>query len=312
MSFLTRYAYKMDRPILYGDTVTERLHGRYITPTDIPKIGGHRRILPGTILGNNNRPVSRSKIISPYTSNGTSVIVSNPWAHKVGDVLKIISVPGATAAAENTAVAAASAAAFGTITAISSVGDRQVTTVTIASPAVGNIFSLNIDGITISHTATTTVAADTATALEALYNSQKSQTSTWADLDVAVAGAVLTFTHRYAREIFVISSSVAQGSGGSTGTATVVAISAIGTLTITAATDNGNQVIGTKIGTITDVPLGIVTEEYYLTDNELQDRATDLSVVTMGAINTLSLPYIDGHIVASLPRLSWMPPYLTA
>lgn len=309
---LTRYAYKLERPILYGDTVTERLYGRYINPIDIPKIGGHRRILPGTILGNNNRPVSRSKIISPYTSNGTSVIVSNPWAHKVGDVLKIIGVPGATAAAENTAVTAASAAAFGTITAISSVGDQQVTTVTIASPAVGNIFTLTIDGVSFSFTSATTTAADTATGLLGVYNSQKSQTSTWADIDAAVSGAVITFTHRYAREIFVVSSSVAQGVGGSTGTATVAVTSAIGALTITAATDNGNQVIGTKIGTITDVPLGILTEEYYLTDNELQDRATDLSVVTTGSINTLALPYIDGHIVASLPRLSWMPPYLTA
>lgn len=306
---LTRYAYKMERPILYGDTITERLYGRYINPLDIPKIGGHRRILPGVFLGNNNRPISRSKILSPYTSNGTTVIVDNPWAHKVGDVLKVIGSPSAMPNEEYTAIASASAAAFGTITAISPVGDRQVTTVTVASPAIGNVFNLIIDGVSFSHTATTTVAADTAIALVNIFNSQKSQTSSWADIDASAVGGVITFTHRFAREVFVISSSVVQGSGATTGTATVSVTSAIGALTITPATDNGNHAIGTKIGTITDIPLGVVTEEYYLTDNDLQDRPTDLSVVTMGTINIYALPYIDGHLTKSLTRLSWMPVY---
>jgi hypothetical protein len=306
---LTRYTYKLERPILYNNVNTERLYGRYINPADIAKIGGHRRIIPGTILTNTNRILPRAKIISPYTSEATTVIVNNPWAFKVGDVLRVIGTPSSTPAAENSGIVGATAAAFGTVTAVSATDGPQVTTVTIASPAVGNIFTLAVDGISFSFTAATTTAADIAIGLKAAFDAQKSQTSTWADIDATVASAVITFTHRHPREVFTVSSSVAQGTGGSTGTATVAVTTAIGALTITASATNGNQVIGTKIGTITDIPLGIITHEHYLTDDEGQDRGEAIAVYNMAAINTLSLPYLDGHIVASLPRLSFVPPY---
>ncbi|ACC81160.1 hypothetical protein [Nostoc punctiforme] len=306
---LTRYSYRIERPVLYNNVNTERLYGRYITPTDIAKIGGHRRILPGSILTTANRILPRAKIISPYASDATTVIVNNPWAFKPGDVLKVIGTPSSTPTAENAAVVNASAAAFGTVTAVSATDGPQTTTVTIASPAVGNIFTLTADGISFGFTATTTVPSDVATGLKTAFDAQKSQTSSWADIDATVAGAVITFTHRQNRAVFTVTSSVAQGTGGSTGTAVVAVTTPVGALTITASSSNGNQVIGTKIGTITDTPLCILTHEYYLTDDEGQDRGDAIAGYNMAAINTLALPYIDGHIVASMPRLSFIPIY---
>ncbi|MFN6560044.1 MAG: hypothetical protein RMY28_009570 [Nostoc sp. ChiSLP01] len=306
---LTRYSYKIERPVLYNNVNTERLYGRYINPTDIAKIGGHRRIIPGTFLTAANRVLPRAKIISPYASDATTVIVNNPSAFKVGDVLKVIGTPSSTPAAENAAVVNASAAAFGTVTAISATDGPQVTTVTIASPAVGNIFTLTVDGISFSFTAATTAPTDVATGLKSAFDAQKSQSSTWADVDATVNGAVLTFTHRQSRAVFTVSSSVAQGTGGSTGTAVVAVATPVGALIITASATNGNQIIGTKIGTITDIPLGVVTHEHYLTDDDGQDMGKAIAVYNMAAINLLALPYIDGHIVASLPRLSFTPIY---
>lgn len=269
---LTRYAYKLERPILYNNVNTERLYGRYIVPTDIAKIGGYRRVIPGSILTNTNRILPRSKIISPYASDATTVIVSNPWAFKVGDALKVIGTPTSTPTAENSSVVGATAAAFGVVSAISLLDGPQTTTVTIASPAIGNIFTLVVDGASISFTAVATTAADVASALKSLFDAQKSQTSTWADIDASVTAAVITFTHRYPAEVFAVSSNIIQGAGGSTGTATVAVTAAIGALTITPTATNGNQIIGTKIGTITDIPLGIITHEFYLSDDEGQNR----------------------------------------
>ena len=251
----------------------------------------------------------RARIISPYTSDGATVIVNNPWAFKSGDVLRVIGTPATAPAAENSGVVGATAAAFGTVTAVSATDGPQVTTVTIASVAIGNIFTLTVDGVSFSFTAATTAAADVATGLKAVFDSQKSQTSTWADIDAIAVGAVLTLTHRYPREIFTITSGVAQGAGGSTGTATVAVTTAVGALTITASASNGNQVVGTKIGTITDIPLGVISHEYYLTDDEGQDKGVNLAAYNVAAINTPALPYIDGHIVASLPRLGFTPVY---
>lgn len=306
---LSRYAYKLERPVLYNNVNTERLYGRYINPSDVAKIGGHRRIAPGSFLTNANRILPRARIIAPYTSDASTVIVSNPAAFKVGDVLKVIGTPSSTAKQEADAVIEGTAAAFGTVTAVSGNDGPQVTTVTIASPAVGNIFTLTLDGISFSFTAASTTAADIATGLKTAFDAQKSQTSTWADIDATVSSGVITFTHRYNREVFTVSSSVAQGTGGSTGTATVAVPTPAGALTITASSSNGNQVIGTKIGTITDIPLGIITHEHYLTDDDGQDRGESIAAYNMAAINTLALPYLDGHIVASLPRLSFTPPY---
>ncbi|MCC5616371.1 hypothetical protein LC605_15090 [Nostoc sp. CHAB 5836] len=306
---LTRYTYRIERPVLYNNVNTERLHGRYINPSDIAKIGGHRRIIPGTFLTAANRVLPRARIISPYTSDTTTVIVNNPSAFRVGDVLKVIGTPSSTPAAENAAVVNATAPNFGTVSAVSAIDGPQVTTATIAFPAVGNIFTLILDGISFSFTATTAIAADIATGLKAAFDAQKSQSSTWADVDATVNSAVLTFTHRQVRSVFTVSSSVAQGTGGSTGTAVVAVATAVGALTITASAANGNQIIGTKIGTITDIPLGVVTHEHYLTDDEGQDRASAIAVYNMAAVNLLALPYIDGHIVASLPKLSFIPIY---
>ena len=306
---LTRYAYKTERPILYNNVNTESLYGKYIDTADVAKVDGFRRILAGSFLTNSGRILPRAKIISPYTSGATSVIVSNPWAFKIGDVLRVIGTPSSTPKQEADAVIGATAAAFGTVTAIASSSGNQITTATVASPAVGNIFTLNIDGITVSYTATTTTAADVVTNLKTLFESQKSQTSTWADIDTTVASATLTFTQRYPREIFVVTGTVAQGAGGSTGTITIAVTTSIGSLAITPTGSNGNQVISTKIGTITDIPLGVITHEHYLTDEEGQDRGEAIACYNMAAVNLLALPYIDGHIVASLPRISYMPVY---
>jgi hypothetical protein len=306
---LTRKTYKLEKPILYNNIGVTTFAGRTLDPEDVAKIGGFRRVMAGSFLCNSGRLLPRAEIISPYTSAATQVVVSNPSAFQVGDILRLIGTPSSTPYQEAQAVDAATAPLFGTVTGWDKTYDYQKTTVTPNSVAVGNIFTVDIDGVLISFTALTTSNADVVNGLLKQFQGMRSPNSTLWELDVTATSTQLVIKHQQPREIFKVKTTVAQGAAVTTGTLVAAITEGVGTLLITPQAGNGNQLIGAKIGTITDVPIGVITQESYLTDDDGVDVSIMVSAYEAAGVFTKSLPYLDGSIVAKLPKLTFVPPY---
>lgn len=305
---LTRKTYKLEKPILYNNVGVTSFAGTTIDPIDVAKIGGFRRIMAGSFLCQ-GRLLPRAEIISPYTSATSQVIVSNPSVFKVGDVLRLIGTPSSTPYQEAQAVVSATAPLFGTVTGWTQTYDFQATTVTPNSVAVGNIFTVDIDGVLISYTALTTSNADVVAGLVKQFQAVRSPNSTLRDLDFTASATQLTIKHQQPREIFKVRTSVTQGVAVTTGTLVTSVTEPLGALLITPQAGNGNQIIGAKIGTIADIPIGVITQEYYLTDDDGVDVSMMISAYEAAGIFTKALPYLDGDIVARLPKLTFVPPY---
>jgi hypothetical protein len=306
---LTRKTFKTEKPILYNNIGAESFAQETIEPDDVAKIGGYRRIMAGSFLSR-GRLLPRAEIISPYTSGQGQVTVSNPSVFKIGDVLRVIGTATPNAYQEAQAVATATAPLFGTVTGFDRTFDYQKTVVTPNSAAVGNIFTVEIDGIGISFTALTTSNADVVNGLLTQFNEMRAPVSILNDLKLTATATQLIIEHQIPREIFKVRTMVAQGTASTTGTLIAQITEGVGTLLITPQAGNGNQVIGSKIGTITDIPTGIITEEYYLTDDDGMDRSINISGYTSAGVNSKALPYLDGDIVART-KLTFIPPYGT-
>lgn len=306
---LTRKTYKIEKPILYNNIGAESFAQETMEPDDVARIGGYRRIIAGSFLSR-GRLLPRAEIISPYTSGQGQVIVNNPSVFKIGDVLRVIGTATPNAYQESLGVATGTAPLFATVTGFDRTFLYQKTTIIPNSVAVGNIFTVEIDGINISFAALTTSNADVVNGLLAQFNQMRAPVSILNDLRLTATATQLTIEHQLPREIFKVRTMVAQGAAATTGTLTAQVTEPVGALLITPQAGNGNQVIGTKIGTITDIPTGIITEEYYLTDDDGMDRAINISGYTSAGVNTKALPYLDGDIVART-KLTFVPPYGT-
>ena len=279
MSIITRYSYRIEKPVLYNNLNTQRLYGALISPNNIAKVGGYERIPEGSFLAVGQRLLPRGRLISPYNSGDSTITVANPYVFKPGDSLKLIGTPTSTPLQESTAVINATAPAFGTVVSISASGGPQVTTISPNSVAVDNIFTLFIDEAPLTYTAINTNNADVVNGLISAFLSSKSNTSSWEDIQMTATGGgnTLQISYIYSREIFVVRGSVAQGSGSTTGSMAIQVTQPVGQVTITPASGNTSLDIGSKIGTITDTPLGVITHEFYLTDYEGTDREVALA-----------------------------------
>lgn len=304
MSYLIQKSYRVDKQVLFNACGTNSLYGAIIKPENLTAIAGFKRILAGTFLDSNGGVLKRALTLSPYTAGDATVIVNNPFAFAIGDVLYEIGDDTENMMAENTAVNTA-AQIFGTVTAIDTGLHKQSATVTPASVAIGDIYFVSIDQRLTSFTATTTDIADVTKGLcLALTTGLKSHHSVLDYLDIEDDGTKLTITHKEPGEIFSISSNVTG-----TGTLETFVEQGVGALTITPDAGNSNQDIGAKIGTIDSIPLGVITNEYYLSDNDGMDKTADLAAYDAANVYKNALVYLDGHIIKSLPTLKFTPIY---
>ena len=301
---ITRYY--SDPPIIatYGNT--ENAYSCCLEETDIPSIAGSKVVPAGIFLSKKStgghRPLGRAKVLAPYTSGETVLIVECPHVFKVGDVLRYIAAPGVNRYTEEAAIRNATAALFGTVTAIDSLSQKQITTVTFASVAVGNVFTVTINDVPIAYTATAASNQNVAEGLKAAIIKAQTGSSPIEEIRITTPGNVLTLTTDQEGIIFSTSASVAQGTGGSTGTATVDVTQAIGTLTITPQGGNASLVIGAKVGTIGDVVVGVLGNTISLYDGD-----QFIAPYSAGIVYEKALPYLDGDIMAQLPKITYMP-----
>ncbi|MBW4635283.1 MAG: hypothetical protein KME30_26330 [Iphinoe sp. HA4291-MV1] len=304
--------YRFEKPILYNNVNTESLYGATIRPEKVAYIAPlGRRILAGSFLAAGERLLPRARIISPYFTDSNYVIVSNPAVFQAGDVLKVIGTPSSTPLEEAAAVLQGTAATFGTVVSVDAASRIQITTVIPDSVAVGNVFVLSVEEVSISYVATAATVKNVVEGLKAVFDGVWGRSDGRREIraDITVGGDGLIFTSFEPGEIFVVKGMVAQGIADSTGTLNIEVTQPVGALNITPVDGNGDYPIGTKIGTITDVPLGVIGNEYLLTDEDGIDYERSVSAYNKAAVFTKSLPYLDGAIVQQLPGLSFMPVY---
>lgn len=304
---MKRTQFYNDPPIVaVFNGTSENAYSCCLEEADIPSIAGSKVVPAGLFLakksGGGHRPLGRAQVLAPYTSGETTVIVETPHVFKVGDVLRVIGVPGDTRYAEDTAVKGATAPLFGTVTAIDSLTQKQITTVTFASVAVGNIFTVTINGVPISFIATAASSQNVADGLKAALIKAQSGSSPIEEIRATTPGGVLTLTTEQDGVIFTTTSTVAQGVAVTTGTAVVDVTQAIGTLTITPQGGNASLAIGAKIGTIGDVVVGVLGNTISLYDGDQY-----IAPYSGGQVYLKALPYLDGDIMAQLPKLTFIP-----
>jgi hypothetical protein len=301
MSLITRRSYQIEKQVLYNNVNTERLYGALIDSDTIPLIGGSRRIMAGSFLAAGERLLARAKVLSPVASGGTKLIVNNPWAFRVGDVIKLIGAAAATPTQELTAIDSGSAANVGTISAISSSSIAQITRIVPPTPAIGNTFTVTLNNaVTASFTAT---AATVANVTAGLKSALASAISNYSSLDWFVFndnGTNLEITTTEPGEPFMVTAT-----GTSAPTVTVTA--AVGELTISTVTSALG--IGDKVGLINQVPLGIIANEFVLTDESSLNFQQNFAAYNKAPIYSKALPYLDGHLVRAIPGLSYIPAY---
>ncbi|MDJ0594425.1 MAG: hypothetical protein QNJ72_31360 [Pleurocapsa sp. MO_226.B13] len=302
--YLNERRYQFDRPILYNNNNVNSLYQAYINPEAVSKVGEYKKIPAGSFLTSDNRLLARANIISPYTAADPSVIVDNPWVFLPGDVLYEIGDSSFNLLAEQQAVNNATQE-LGTVTAVNPGVEKFQVTLTPSAIAIGDVFNLQFEEMSIAVTATTTDVADLLQLLSsALTDQRRSHFSSIDAVDIAIDATSLTITAKETGQIFTTSGSVVG-----TGALSIQVAGGAGTLTITPAAGNNSHDIGAKIGVINARPLGIVAHTKYLTDDWGLELVGDLAAYDTANINTKAVPYLDGNIVSALPTLKFMPTY---
>lgn len=300
------------RQVLYNQLNTEQLHQVYDGLFDnIASIGCGPRIIGGSFLAADQKLVGRAQNISPYKGDGR-LFVNNPYPFKVGDIVRVIGAPYADTFREYQAIALGTAPTLGTITKV--VGDlvQQVTTVTFTGLVKGNIAVLWIDGILISTIVQSSSVAALAKKFIQEVGDKKGALSTLNDLELKPTDTGLEITHREPGEIFTTYASVEKGAGEAAGQAAVEVAKGVGEIQITPGPGAPATLeIGSKIGRINDVPLGVINWDYAIATGccDGGQPFNSLSAYNKGMVYRHALPYLDGHLVQAIPGLSYMPAY---
>ncbi|MGL5075850.1 MAG: hypothetical protein ACRDBG_08405 [Waterburya sp.] len=297
--------YEDDPTIFYSFKHREAYPSNHIDASKVASIGGERRIIAGSFITTTNRILPRSKLIGGYTSGATSLIVQNPWAFQVGDVIHAIGNLTESSAAADLA-SFTTPVPIGTVTALEQRVAKSVKRLTIASPAVGNIYSLRFDkgGKEARFTATNTNILDILNGLWESVRKLYSDFSILDYLDISLGSNFLEFAHKenncpYLMEI----------SQTGTGTSTLVEQNAVGVVYITPVGSNPSLGIGQKVGTLSDRPVGVTAREYLVSDIRDNPIVADVPIYNAGTLVKSALPYIDGQILSVLPKLAVYPAF---
>lgn len=301
MAFINQKRYVLDPQILYNNCNTNNLHGAYIKPESLSQVGSYKKIPAGSFLGSNNRAIARSKVIAPYTAGSDSVVVQTPWLFLPGDVLYEIGDKTDNLYAEQQAVANQTQE-FGTVTAVDSGSGKFKTTVTPNNIAAGDVFSLTFEEIEVKVIADSTDTADLIDKLKSAMSQYLRPDRTSLDtVNIEYSPTEISFTAVETGMLFTVTTAV-----GGTGSLDVTVEPGAGTLSISPAAGNNNQSIGAKIGVVGDRALGVIAHTYYLNNDWGQDLVADFAAYDMANVYKKALPYLDGDLIAQLPKLEFI------
>lgn len=277
---------------------------------DLVTAGGLKLIRIGSTIATDGKVLKRSRLLTGAPAGATEIYVTNPWAFAVGDALRVIAAPGATAAVELAAIVGATGADLDTIANIEGAINTQTSRITPASAVVGNIITVDFQGCVASYKVLSAVLADELTGLakaiaKALYSAD--------DLRYVSAtnmGTYLEIKSTQSQQIVEFTATIDQGTGATLAAMTTSTDKGLGKITLSAPLPSA-LVQGTKIGTVTQLPQAIFDNEYDFTDYPAAIHAEHAIAPCYGGhFYGDGLPYIDGQITKELNQAKFLPAYV--
>jgi len=268
--------------------------------------GGQRILRSGTCVATDNTLLKRAKLSVDAPSGVADIYVNNPWVFKVGDAIKVIGVPGDTSAAELAAITNATGASLGTITAIDAGVTRQVSRITPTGLVVGNTIAIDIEGAIVNYTVKSTVIADEIAAIVTMLKTAKNYIDANKYIRITPTATYILIESTIDFQLIEFTASIALGTAATVGTIATSTTAGIGKITVSTPPTTA-LVAGSKIGVLTQVPMGFLDKTIDLT-NYVGTVPVESSagVYNAGQLQIKQLPYLDGQILSKLPLIAWM------
>jgi hypothetical protein len=302
-------SYQPTPTVIFNPRATLRLpsYNADILAASLGGAAGQKLVKAGSIFCTDGKQLKRAKLLTDGTSGDTGIYVNNPWAFAPGDVLKVVAPLGSTAAAELAAITAATGAAVGTIQSIESAIDTQTSRITPAAAIVGNIITVDFQGIAAAYVVKTAVLADELIGLAKVAQTAISSSESTSYVSVTAYPTYVEIKCTSAKTIVEFAVSIAQGTGASLGTVATSTIQGLGKL-ILAAPLAATLPAGTKVGTLDQIPQAIWDNEW---DFGNYPHAVPLEhAITPcygGQFYLNALPYFDAQVAKMLPQAAFIP-----
>jgi hypothetical protein len=274
-------------------------------------VGGIKLARAGAIMATDFKLLKRAVLLTAVASGAIEIYVNNPWAFAVGDALRVIAPPRTAAAVELAAITGATGASLGTISAIELGVKTQLSRITLTTPVVDNLLSININGIDVAYRiASTTVSAEIDGIVGAINNTLATCGERFRYISAANFGTYVQLASTKPYEIIEFEALLSQGAGASVGAIATSTDTGLGKITLSAPT-SAALAQATKIGTVTQTPLGILDSESDLTDYP-HGIAPNYGIAPVygGQLQTKAAFYLDGQVVKALPQMAFDPLYL--
>jgi hypothetical protein len=270
-------------------------------------VAGLRIVRAGSVLARDAKLIKRAKLLTAVALAETEIYVNNPWAFAVGDALRVIAAPRTEAATELAAITGATGASLGTITAIELGANTQTSRITLTTAVVGNIVSIDFNGVSIVYTIASTVIADEIAGLAKAILARLALVDQYRYVEANVFPTYVELKSTQLNQILEFEVLLSQGTGGSLGAITTSTDLGLGKITLSAGV--GAAIAqGTKIGVVTQRALGIFDSEFDFSDYpQGVSNASAVCPLYGGQFYADGMPYLDGQIMADLPQAQWIP-----
>ena len=309
------YKVKTYNPIAQGTfnpDQSQRLYGFNVEPitANLGIAGGVRFIRNMSAVATDGKLLKRAKLLTGAAAADLAIYVNNPWAFAVGDALRVIAAPNTPAATELAAIIGATGASLGTISSIDSIIDTQSCRITPASAVAGNVITVDFLGISASYAVATTVLIDELVKLAKAINKAIRNCESLRYVTAIAYATYVAIVSTQPAQIVEFTASIVQGTGASLALMTTSTDTGLGKLTLSAPLPAA-LVQGTKVGTVTQIPLGIFDGEYDFTSypNAIVNYDA-ITPVYGGQFYLSAMPYIDGQITSVLTNARFMPAYV--
>jgi hypothetical protein len=171
---------------------------------------------------------------------------------------------------------------------------------------VGNIITVDFRGVTANYTIATAVLGDELTALATAINKAIFRCDSLRYVQAINMGTYLAIVSTQTKQIVEFTATIVQGTGASLAAMTTATDVGLGKVTLSAPLAAA-LVQGTKIGTVTQTPLGIFDGEHDFTD--YLHTITHEHAITpayAGHFYVDGMSYIDGQISSVLNQAKFI------
>jgi hypothetical protein len=301
--------YDQARTVVFNPVANRRLltFDTQILGNTITQIAGQKLVRAGAILATDGKLLKRAKTLTASAIGDNTIYVNNPWAFTVGDALKIIAPPNTAAAVELAAITGGTGAVVGTIASIEAGITTQISRIALSAPVVGNIITINFYGLTVVYQIATTVLADELINLARAIAERLATVDQYRYVSAIATTTYIEIKSTQPRSIVEFAAILSQGTAATVGGIGTSTSQGLGAITL-AAPLAAAIAQGTKIGTTTQIPLGIFETEFDFGDY-LHGIPTEQAITPLygGQFYSQALPYVDGQVISTLNQAAFIP-----